>query len=166
VAGGTEIVGGPRVTERVAENASPAREQLSTSEATRAALAARFNSVEECYELTLAYAAQGLASDMGSPLGSQIRDQLRRCEAALAGLADLLTDYVAQTGLQPVDPYSAFISVIDRDARSAQAVVQLVLAQPFISSQLIDNLNASIHVRSLLTDIFLVDEILKTTPQA
>jgi hypothetical protein len=103
---------------------------------------------------------------MGSPLGSQVREHLRRCETALAGLADLLNDFVAQTGVQPVEPYGAFISVIDRDARSAQAVVQLVLAQPFISSQLIDNLNASIHVRALLTDIFLVDEILKTTPQA
>ncbi len=39
--------------------------------------------------------------------------------------------------------------------------VELVLAQPAISSQLIDNLNASIHLRALLTDLFLIDEILK-----
>jgi len=36
-----------------------------------------------------------------------------------------------------------------------------VLAQPIISSQLIDNLNASIHLRALLTDLFLIDEIIK-----
>ena len=36
-----------------------------------------------------------------------------------------------------------------------------MLAQPSISSQLIDNLNASIHLRALLTDLFVVDEILK-----
>jgi hypothetical protein len=36
-----------------------------------------------------------------------------------------------------------------------------VLAQPSISSQLIDNLNASIHLRALLTDLFLLDESLK-----
>jgi hypothetical protein len=35
------------------------------------------------------------------------------------------------------------------------------LSQPAISSQLIDNLNASIHLRALLTDLFLLDEILK-----
>lgn len=35
-----------------------------------------------------------------------------------------------------------------------------MLAQPRISSQLINNLNASLHVRTLLTDIFLLDEIL------
>jgi hypothetical protein len=40
-----------------------------------------------------------------------------------------------------------------------------VLAQPAISSQLIDNLNASIHLRALLTDLFLVDELLKIQRQ-
>jgi hypothetical protein len=40
----------------------------------------------------------------------------------------------------------------------------MVLALPAISSQLVDNLNASIHVRALLTDIFLIDEALKTRP--
>ena len=54
------------------------------------------------------------------------------------------------------------MAVIDRDARDAQAAVQLVLAQPSISSQLVDNLNASIHLRALLTDLFLIDEVLKT----
>jgi hypothetical protein len=37
-----------------------------------------------------------------------------------------------------------------------------VLSQPALSSQLIDNLNASSHVRALLTDLFLVGEILRT----
>jgi hypothetical protein len=41
--------------------------------------------------------------------------------------------------------------------------LRLVLAQPGISSQMIDNINASIHVRALLTDVFIVDEILKTS---
>ena len=40
------------------------------------------------------------------------------------------------------------------------AAMELVLAQPAISSQLIDNLNASIHLRALLADLFLVTEIL------
>ena len=52
--------------------------------------------------------------------------------------------------------------MIERDARDAQAAVQLVIAQPFIGSALIDNLNASIHLRALLTDLFLIDEALKS----
>ena len=48
-----------------------------------------------------------------------------------------------------------------RDADAAQAGLRVVLAQANISSQLVDNLNASIHVRALLTDVFLIDELLK-----
>lgn len=49
--------------------------------------------------------------------------------------------------------------MLDRDARDSLAAIELVLAQTAISSQLIDNLNASIHLRALLTDIFLLDGI-------
>jgi len=51
--------------------------------------------------------------------------------------------------------------VLDRDARDSLAAIELVLTQPSISSQLVDNLNASIHLRALLTDLFLVGEILR-----
>jgi hypothetical protein len=57
--------------------------------------------------------------------------------------------------------YATFISVLDRDAHAALAAMRLVSAQTSLSSQIIDNLNASIHVRALLTDLFLIDEILK-----
>ena len=121
----------------------------------------RCNSIEECYEFMLAYAAQGLPGDRGSQSGGELRTFLGRCDEALAGLAQVFTKIVEQEGLQPADRYHAFIAVLDRDARDAQAAVQLVLAQPSISSQLIDNLNASIHLRALLTDLFLIDEIVK-----
>jgi hypothetical protein len=68
---------------------------------------------------------------------------------------------VARDRLEPADKYLAFLRVLDRDAGDSLAAVQLVMAQPSISSQTIDNLNASIHVRALLTDLFLIDEILK-----
>ena len=50
-----------------------------------------------------------------------------------------------------------------QDAIKAGAAIRLVLAQPTISSQIVDNLNASIHLRALLTDLFLLDEALKIT---
>ena len=50
---------------------------------------------------------------------------------------------------------------MEDDARRTRAALRLVLAQKALSSQLIDNLNASIHIRALLTDIFLIDETLK-----
>lgn len=128
-------------------------------EEARAELNTRCNAIEECYEFMLAYAAQGLASDATN---SQVREFLNKCEAALAGLAGFLGGFVRKLNKAPDAPYAAFLNVIDRDARDAQAAVQLVLAQPSISSQLVDNLNASIHLRALLTDLFLIDEVFKT----
>src|SRR5260370_33634158 len=109
----------------------------------------RCDAIEACYEFMLAYAAQGLPSDETSP---RVREFLRRAVSALHGLAESCRVAVKS---------SAFLAVLDRDARDSLAALELVLAQPAISSQLIDNLNASIHLRALLTDLFLIGEILK-----
>jgi hypothetical protein len=124
-------------------------------------LTARINTIEEAYEFMLAYASQGLSSDQESATGRQAREFLARCNTALENFGEFLTGFTQQLGLEPASAYRAFIGVIDRDARDAQAAIQLVLAQRAISSQLVDNLNASIHLRALLTDLFLIDEVLK-----
>ena len=124
-------------------------------------LADRCNIVEECYEFMLAYAAQGLSRDSGSGSGQQLRDLLGRAVAALVGFPEAYKEAIAQVGLQPAGKHEAFLAVLERDSQAALAAMELVLAQPAISSQLIDNLNASIHLRALLTDLFLLDEIAK-----
>jgi hypothetical protein len=131
-----------------------------TLDEAQSTLHARCDTIEECYEFMLAYAAQGVTSDQNN---SQVREFLRRMDGALAGLSEF-TDRFAGTrgsGADMEASYAAFMAVIDRDARSARAAVQVVLAQPAISSQLVDNLNASIHLRALLTDLFIIDEALK-----
>ena len=129
---------------------------------TAAELSSRINIIEEAYEFMLAYASQGLSTDQGNDTGRQAREYLKRCDGAMSGLPGVFTRYVEHEGLQPTAPYDAFIAVIERDAKTSQAAIQLVLAQPAISSQMVDNLNASIHLRALLTDLFLVDEIFKS----
>src|SRR5262249_876978 len=124
-------------------------------------LADRVNAIEECYEFMLAYAAQGLAGDQGSTSGGQLRDLMRQAVEALSGLAEAYQAAIKEDGFQPAGPYAAFLAVIGRDAADSLAAMELVLAQPSLSSQLIDNLNASIHLRALLTDVFLIDEVLK-----
>jgi hypothetical protein len=126
----------------------------------RAEISTRCEAVEECYEFMLAYAAQGLLTDEGSKSGGQVREFLQRAVNALTGLTEACAIAVRE-GLEPAAKYEAFFAVLDRDSRDSLAAIELVLAQPAISSQLIDNLNASIHLRALLTDLFLVDEILK-----
>ncbi len=125
------------------------------------AFSERCDAIEECYEFMLAYAGQGLASDEGSQSGGQLREFLGRAAQALTGMAESCAEAVEEEGLEPAGKYQAFIAVLDRDAHDSLAALELVLAQSVISSQLIDNLNASIHLRALLTDLFLFDEILK-----
>lgn len=121
----------------------------------------RSNTIEACYEFTLSYAAQGLLTDEGSPSGKQVREQLARTVEALRGIEESCSALVKHEQLVPADRYQAFFDVLARDAQSSIAAIELVLAQPAISSQLIDNLNASMHFRALLTDLFLITEILE-----
>ena len=122
----------------------------------------RIDTIEEAYEFMLAYASQGLASDADNDTGRQAREYLKKADAALGGLPGVISRYVEQQALTPTAPYDAFVAVIEHDARNSQAAIQLVLAQPAISSQMVDNLNASIHLRALLTDLFLIDEVFKS----
>jgi hypothetical protein len=121
----------------------------------------RCDAVEECYEFLLAYAAQGFPSDQGSKSGGQVREFLHRAVEALTGMPEACAMAVKQEGLEPEGKFLAFIAVLERDSRDSLAAIEMVLAQTAISSQLIDNLNASIHLRALLTDLFLLGEILR-----
>jgi hypothetical protein len=122
----------------------------------------RCNTIEECYEFTLSFAAQGLSSDLGSESGKRVRELLGLAASALRGLKESCVAAVKQEHLLPAEPYEAFFAVLGRDVENSIAAIELVLAQPVISSQLIDNLNASIHLRAMLTDLFLVSEIIET----
>jgi hypothetical protein len=114
----------------------------------------------------LAYAAQGLPSEEGSKSGAQIREFLNRVVKAISGLTESSAITIQQNGFEPKERYDAFLAVVERDARDSLAAIELVLAQPSISSQLIDNLNSSIHLRALLTDLFLLSDILSRKDRA
>jgi hypothetical protein len=123
----------------------------------------RIEAIESGYEFMLAYAAQGRETDKGAAAGRNVREYLDKMVAALENLSAVVE--ACANGLDPELPKTgaAFFAAVDSDARIALAALRLVLARADISSQLIDNLNASIHLRALLTDLFVVDEVLKTT---
>lgn len=128
----------------------------------------RLDTVESAYEYMLAYAAQGRPAESAGRDGGKIRDELGALAAALDGLAPAFDRFAGAEPVAAPAEHAEFRRVLDEDARKALAAVRLVLAQPAIGSQLVDNLNASLHLRALLTDVFLVDEILlvlgSTTP--
>ncbi len=123
-------------------------------------LRGRIDALEGGYEYFLSYAAKGYKGEAGVGDG-----ELRRCldamDRALDGLGPFLASIVRERGLEPASAYDGFTEVLAGDAERARSVLGLVRAQPGVSSQVIDNLNGSLHLRALLTDLFLIDEILR-----
>jgi hypothetical protein len=121
---------------------------------------ARIDAIEESYEFFLAYAAQGLTTDQGAKSGAMLRDFLKKMERALDGLGDRFREVVDVESLEPRAAWDDMLRVVGQDAADALAAIRLVASRPGVSSQLIDNLNANIHLRALLTDLFLVDDLI------
>ena len=121
---------------------------------------ARIDKIERSYEFFLAFAAQGVRNDRESQVGGQLRDFLSQAADALDGLADDFRAVVETGELEPREAADTMVEVLSRDAEAAEAAVRLVLGRDAIGSQLVDNLNATIHIRALLTDLFLIDEVL------
>jgi hypothetical protein len=118
-------------------------------------LTTQVEAIEAGYEFMLAYAAQGRDTDKELPGGSEIKNVLVSLSAALAVLRD------NAGGRELPAHFQSFLKTLAVDAGNASTAVELVVSQPRISSQLVDNLNASIHLRAVLTDLFLIDEALK-----
>ena len=121
---------------------------------------ARIDAIEESYEFYLAYAAQGLSSDQGVKSGGQLREFLKQMETALDGLTDAFRALVSDDDAALAGAWEEALAVLERDASASLATVRLVASRKGISSQLIDNLNANIHLRALLTDLFLLDDLI------
>lgn len=120
-------------------------------------LARRIDLIERGYEYLLAFAAQGRRSDAGS----EVRSTLLGMHDALQGLDRILAAVVTAEGPAQRHDAGAFLAAVRDDADKARGAIAFALNCDTIGSQLIDNLNASIHVRALLTDLFLADQALR-----
>jgi hypothetical protein len=121
-------------------------------------LAAHIDTIERGYEYLLAYAAQGRRDDSGS----EVRTTLTAMHAALEAFANAPLDAYLGVAEAEAHAAAAFLKAVTEDARKAQGAIALVLSRLTISSLLVDNLNASIHLRALLTDLFLIEQALKS----
>jgi hypothetical protein len=119
-------------------------------------MSSRIETIERGYEYLLAYAAQGRQNEQGS----EVRERLGEMSTALDGLGELFAQVVTESGTAPA-MVGPFLDAVKQDAAKARAAIALVQSRPAISSLLIDNLNASIHLRALLTDCFLVEQAFK-----
>ena len=106
--------------------------------------------IEAGYEFLLAYAAQGRPADAESGPGPHARPTIEGMAAAMNSISEALAA-----------SQDEFEQVIADDCRKARAAINFMLAQDKIGSEMVDNLNASIHLRAVLTDLFLYSEVLK-----
>lgn len=119
------------------------------------------DTIESGYEFLLAYAAQGRHTDRDAPEAQGPRKRIDAMAGAIQELPALVRKLAETVDSVNLDEGAPFLDALERDAAVAAAAARLVIGRQHLSSQLIDNLNASIHLRALLTDIFLIDEILK-----
>jgi len=117
-------------------------------------LAQHIDVIERGYEYLLAYAAQGRPDDAGT----EARVTLQAMHAAMAQVGEQAKLTFANGGLPGLGDY---LDAVEADARVARGAIALVLGRPQIASLLVDNLNASVHLRALLTDVFLLEQALK-----
>ena len=122
-----------------------------------AELARRIDIIERGYEYLLAFAAQGRRSEAGS----EVRATLLGMHEALAGLDGIVAAIANASVPTQHHDASAFVTAVRDDALKARGAMAFTLNCTTIGSQLVDNLNASIHVRALLTDLFLIDQALR-----
>jgi hypothetical protein len=115
-------------------------------------LADHIDTIERGYEYLLAYAAQGRQDDAGT----ELRATLQRMHEDLAAMQGAVL--AALAGPPLVLGVAHFADAVARDLQTARGAIGLVLSRDRISSLLVDNLNASVHLRALLTDLFLIDQ--------
>ena len=105
--------------------------------------------IESGYEFLLAFAAQGRPAQNESGPGPHARPIIEGIAKAMDNLVSALAG-----------SDNEFEQVIAEDSRKAGAALRFILAQDKIGSEIVDNLNASIHLRAVLTDLFLYSEAL------
>lgn len=129
------------------------------SEDNKETLRASINAIETGYEFMLAYAAQGRDFEYtGGGGGQSIRVYLGDLKGGLETIADDFERGIKDQVENGTDLFLGYTQTLREDARKSLVAVEMVLSLPSIGSQVVDNLNATIHIRALLTDMFLLDE--------
>ena len=111
--------------------------------------------IEEAYEFMLAYAAQGRVDEGAGPDGAHIRNFLNQfldaSQNIMANIDEISAAYKDS---------DSFIKNFENDGNIMKSVLVMLLQKDNISSEMIDNANGLITVRSYLTSLFFIDKSL------
>lgn len=125
--------------------------------------------IEASYEYLLAYAAQGRDKEpAGGGSGPSVRQFISQLQSSVKQIGRASQSSIAGLTLaaEAKEALQMLSAQLEQDAAKALAVITVVNSAPALSSQLVDNLNASAHLRCLLTTIFVLDEVLQQHTRA
>ena len=119
------------------------------------AVRAQIERIEEAYEFMLAYAAQGRSEEGAGADGAHIRTFLIQFDAAASAIE------AGMDALPGADGEAvALLAALRSDSVVVRSVLRTILAREQITSEVIDNANGLIVVRSYLTGLFFLDKAL------
>ncbi len=119
-----------------------------------AAIRQNIEIVEEAYEFMLAYAAQGRMEEGAGPDGAHIRNFLQRFAEAAGGMRSQTKGLMAGGKSDG----GALLDSFQRDTDIVLSILHLLLGRDNISSEMVDNTNGLIVMRSYLTTLFFIDK--------
>ena len=108
--------------------------------------------IEECYEFLLTYGAQGRKHETDDKGPSKIRESLRLFENALEKIQDIDLTVFANNIF---DFNKRFLD----DLKVVRSILKSLLELPIITSDMIDNTNGLIIIRSVMTSLFFIDQV-------
>ena len=115
----------------------------------------KIDAIEEAYEFMLAYAAQGRVEEGAGPEGAHIRNFLNQFVAAADTLATDVSTLIQNEG----EAGAALGTSFNQDSMTVVSVLRILLARKNISSEMVDNTNGMIAMRSYLTALFFIDKV-------
>ncbi len=113
------------------------------------------DTIEEAYEFMLAYAAQGRAEEGAGPDGAHIRTFVENFVAAAEAMAPEVLAVMERDGATGAALRDSFRT----DSETVVALLKVLLARSNMSSDMIDNTNGMIVMRSYLTTLFFIDKV-------
>ncbi len=119
------------------------------------AIRAHIERIEEAYEFMLAYAAQGRSDEGAGPDGAHIRIFLTQFDTAAIAIVGELHSLPGAGG-----EAAAVLAALKADSAIVRSVLRTMLARDQITSEVVDNANGLISVRSYLTGLFFLDKAL------
>lgn len=122
-------------------------------------LQAHIESAEEAYEFLISYAGKGLDHEQPAGMSEEVRGYVRQLDEAFAGAHAAALAITDEHDLEGETHYRAMLDRLADEIDEAREVLQLLAAQPVITSAQVDDVNGMSVFQSVVMKLFFLDEL-------